>query len=108
MCTLDLSKALMHKFLYGFIKNKCGNNSGLLFTNTDGLLYETDTEKVYGDFSKDKEIFKIHNYSAKPNDFDDSNNSVVGKVEDETCGYATENFVLLNPKTHSCLVDDRR
>ena len=94
MCTLDLSKALMHKFLYGFIKNKYGNNSGLLFTNTDGLLYETDTEKVYGDFSKDN--------------FDDSNNSVVGKVEDETCGYATENFVLLNPKTHSCLVDDRR
>ena len=36
---------------------KCGNNSRLLFTDTDILMHENKSEEVYGDFSKDKEMF---------------------------------------------------
>ena len=43
----------MYKFHYDYIKNKCGNNSRLLFTDTDSLMYEIKTEDVYEDFSKD-------------------------------------------------------
>ena len=32
---LDLSKVLMYEFRYDYIKNKYGNNSRLLFTDTD-------------------------------------------------------------------------
>ena len=39
MYILDLSKVLMHKFHYDYIKNKCGNNSRLLFTDTESLMY---------------------------------------------------------------------
>ena len=46
-------KVLMYKFHYDYIKNKCGNNSRLLFTDTDSLMYEIKTEDVYEDFSKD-------------------------------------------------------
>ena len=35
MCTLESSKVLMYKFHYDYIKNKYGNNSRLLFTDTD-------------------------------------------------------------------------
>ena len=35
-----------------------------------------------------------------------SNKSVVGKMEDETAGVASEEFVGLKPKMHSYLVDD--
>ena len=40
-----------------------GNNSWLLFTGTDSLMYET--EDVYEDFSNDKEIFEFSNYLIK-------------------------------------------
>ena len=54
MCILELSKLLMYQFHYDYIKNKYGNNSRLLFTDTDSLMYEIKTEDVYEDFSKDK------------------------------------------------------
>ena len=46
MCILDLSKVLMYKFHYDYIKNKYGTNSRLLFTDNDSLIYEIKTEDV--------------------------------------------------------------
>ena len=54
---LDLSKVLMFKFHYDYIKNKYGNNSILLFTGTK-------TEDIYEDFSKYTEMFYFRNYST--------------------------------------------
>ena len=54
MCILDLSKVLIYEFYYYYIKNKCDNNSRLLFTDTDSLMYEIRTGDVYEDFSKHK------------------------------------------------------
>ena len=56
MCIFKLSEVLMHKFHYDYIKNKYGNNSRLLFTDTDSLKYEIKTENVYKDFSNDWEM----------------------------------------------------
>ena len=55
----------MDKFHYNYIKNKYGNNSRLLFTDTNSLMYEIKTEYVYKDFSKDKEMFDFSNHSTK-------------------------------------------
>ena len=63
MCILDLSIILMYECNYGCIKNKYDNNSRLLFTGTDSLMYEIKTEDIYEDFRKDKEIFVFSNYS---------------------------------------------
>ena len=46
MCILELCKVLMDKFHYDYIKNKYGNNSRLLFTDTDNLMYEIKTKDV--------------------------------------------------------------
>ena len=34
-CIFKFSKLLMYEFHYNYIKNKCGNNSRLLFRDTD-------------------------------------------------------------------------
>ena len=44
---LGLSKVLMYELRYDYIKNKNGNNSRLLFVNTDSLMHEIKTEDVY-------------------------------------------------------------
>ena len=62
MCVLDLIKVLMYEFHYDYIKNKYGNNSRLLFTDTDRLMYEIKTEDAYEGFSNDKEMFGFSNY----------------------------------------------
>ena len=65
MRILELSKVLMYIFHYDYIKNKDGNNSRLLFKDTDSVMYEIKTEDVYEDFSNDKEMFDFSNYSTK-------------------------------------------
>ena len=84
-------------------KKKYGNNSKLLFTDTDSLMYEIKTEDVYEDFSRNKKIFNFSNYSTKSKYYDDSNKIVMGKMKDEI---AIEEFVGLKPKIYSFLVDN--
>ena len=98
MCVLELSKVSMYEFHYDYIKDKYGNNSRLLFTDTDSLMYEITTEDVYEDFSKDKEMFDFSNYSTKSKQYDKSNKLIVGKMKDETAGVSAEEFVRLKPK----------
>ena len=38
MCILDLTKVLVHKFHYDYIKNKYGNNVRIFFAGTDILM----------------------------------------------------------------------
>ena len=74
----------MSEFYYDSIKNKYGNNSRLLFTDTDCLIYEIKTEDVYEEFSNHKEMFDFSNFSTKSQYYDNSNKLVVGKMKDET------------------------
>ena len=98
----------MYGFHYDYIKNKYGNNSKLLFTDTDSLMYEikTEDEDVYEDFSSDKEMFCFSNYSTKSKYYDDSNKLVIGQMKDESGSVAIEEIVGLNSKVYSYLVDD--
>ena len=106
MCILVLSKVFMYEFDYHYIKYKYGNNSRLLFTDTDSLMYEITTEDFYEDFSKDKEMFDFSNCSAKSKYYDDSNKLVVYKMKDETAVVGIEEFIVLKSNMYSFLVDD--
>ena len=56
----------MYKFHYNYVKKKYGNKLRLLFTDTDSVVYEIETEKFYDHFSKRREMFDFNNYSGKP------------------------------------------
>ena len=107
MCILELSKVLMYKFHYDYIKIKYDNKSNLLFTDTDSLMYEIKTEDVYVDFSSNKEKFDLSNCLTKSKYYGNSNKIVMGKVKDETWKMKPEalQFVGLKPKMYLFLVD---
>ena len=62
---LDLSKLLMYRFHYEYIKNNF--DAKLLFTDTDSLVYEIKGEDLYEDFYEDKNLFDFSDYSLNSN-----------------------------------------
>ena len=103
MCILELGEVLMYELHYDYIKNRYGNKSKLLFTDTGNLIYEIKTEDVYEDFSSNKEMLDFGNYSTKSKYYDDSNKLVIAKMKDETRGVTIEQFVGLKPKMYFVL-----
>ena len=69
-------------------------------------MYQIKTEDVYKDFSKDKKMFDFSNYSTKSKNYDNSNKLFVGEMEDETAGVPIEEFIELQSKMYSYLVDE--
>ena len=104
MCILDLSKTLMYDFHYSYIKQKYGDKAKLLFTDTDSLMYEIQTEDFYKDISEDvKHRFDTSDYppnhpSGIPSGF---NEKVLGMFKDEVGGKVIDEFVGLRAKLYS-------
>ena len=104
MCILELRKELMDEFHCDYIKNKYGNNSRLLSTDTDSLMYEIKTEDVYENFGNHKEMFDFSNYSTKSKYYHNSNKLLVGEMKDETADVVIEEFFKLKPKKNEKLI----
>ena len=104
MCILDLSKTLMYDFHYNYIRQKYEDKAKLLFTDTDSLMYEIQTEDFYKDISADVERrFDTSNY---PSNHSSSipvgaNKKVLGKMKDEVGGEIIEEFMGLRAKLYS-------
>ena len=108
MCILDLSKTLMYDFHYNYIKKKYGKKAKLLFTDTDSLTYEIETEDVYKNFWNDIDKFNNSDYPESSPYFDKTNKKVIGKFKDEAAaGVPIREFIGLRSKMYSYIKDDQ-
>ena len=109
MCILDLSKTIMYEFHYNYIKSKYGDKAKLLFTDTDSLMCEIETEDFYKDISGDvKNRFDTSDYpenhpSGIPTGI---NKKVLGMFKDEAAGKTIKEFAGLRAKLYSYKMDD--
>lgn len=107
MCILDLSKTLMYDFHYNYIKKRYGSKAQLLFTDTDSLCYEIETDDIYEDLWQDKHIFDNSDYPKASKFFDISNKKVIGKFKDEAASTPITEFVGLRSKMYSYIKENK-
>ena len=106
---LDLSKTLMFDFHYNYIKDKYDSKAELLFTDTDSLMYQIQTEDFYKDISNDVESkFDTSDYpQSHPSGIPTGlNKKVIGMFKDEVAGKQITHFIGLRPKLYSFKIEE--
>ena len=91
-------------YRYAYISDK----AKLLYTDTNSLTYEIETEDVYADFWKDKDKFDNSDYPKKlikSPFFNETNKKVIGKFKDEAEGVIFRESIGLRSKMYSYLTD---
>ncbi|XP_031551874.1 uncharacterized protein LOC116289141 [Actinia tenebrosa] len=100
---LDLSKLLMYEFYYDKLKPKYGDRCHLLYTDTDSLILEVQTEDVYQDCVEDIDEYDTSGYPKEHFLYSAKNKKVIGKMKDEMLGKPIVEYVGLKPKMYSVL-----
>jgi len=103
MSILDISKTLMYDFHYNYIKKKYRDQAELLFTDTDSLMYEIETEDFFEDIKMDVESkFDTSDFPEDhPSGIQRCNKRVIGMMKDEAAGKIIKEFVGLRAKLYS-------
>ena len=108
MSILDISKALMYKFWYDYIKPKYGDKAELCDTDTDSFVIHIITEDFCEDISNDVEIwYDTSNYvknDERP--LPTGENKKVRLFKNELGGKIIKEFCAFRAKTYSYLMDD--
>ena len=99
----DLSKHLMYNFYYNEMKTQYGERCQLLYTDTDSLLLEIQTDDVYQDIANNADLYDTSNYQKDHPLHNTGNEKVLVKMKDECAGRPIAEYVGLRPKMYSIL-----
>ena len=104
---LEISKILMYKFWFDYMKPKYNDNVRLCYMDTDSFIMHIKTNDFYKDVASDVENrFDTSNYEVNRPLPTGKNKKVIGLMKDELGGKIITEFVTLRPKTYSFLTDD--
>ena len=104
-CTvLELSKLVMYKFYYNFLKKKF-ESFNLLYMDTDRFIIEVIGENFDEIMLENKEYFDLSNFSKDGKYYCSDNKKVPGKMKDEYGGKIIFEFVAPKPKSYT-LIDE--
>ena len=103
MTILENSKILMYEFFYNHLKAKYGNKCRLVYTDTDSLILEIQTEDVYQDMQETPWVYDTSNYPKEHPLYSITNKKVLGKMKDECGGDAIQEVIAVRPKMYSVL-----
>ena len=103
---LEISKTLMYKFWYDYIKPKYQNNAKFSFMDTNSFNVSIKTEDFYEDIADDVEKrFDTSNYDVSRSLPAGKNKNGIGLMKDELGGKNMTRFATLISKTYY-LMDD--
>ena len=106
MSILDISKTLMYKFWYDYIKPKYEDRAKLCYTDTDSFIIHIIAEDIFVDISDDVERwFATTNYDEKAKTIG-KNKKVIGLLKDELRGKILKEFCALRAKAYAYLMGD--
>ena len=88
MSILEYSKQHMNNFFYNVMKPFYGNRVSLIYTDTDSLILNIQTEDLFKDYEK----YKDHLYLIGSKTF--------GLMKDEAAGSVITEVVALRPQTY--------
>ena len=101
---LELSKVHMYDFHYNYFLKKYGDKTKLLFTDTDSLCYEVETNDFFDDMIKDKYLYDMSDFPEDHKYHDNTNKKVIGKFKLETLYMIATQFVGFKSKMYSVLI----
>jgi len=99
---LELAKFYMYEFHYCVMKKFFDKRLTLLYTDTDSLIYEIQTNDVYREFAT-PDIRKVFDFSNYPKDhflYSEKGKKVPGLFKDETASFPIQNFIGLRSKMY--------
>ena len=96
----------MYDCHYNYIRQNYNSKAKLLFTDTDSLCYEIETQEIYKELWEDKELFNNSDYPKDSQFLDSTNKKVIGKFKDEAAGMPIVEFIGLRSKMYSYVKDN--
>ena len=107
MTILENSKILMYNFFYNHLKARYGQKCGLVYTDTDSLILDIQTEDVYKDMQEHSWMYDTSNYPKENPLYSIENKKALGKMKDECGGRVINEVVAVRPKMYSVEVGEK-
>ena len=108
MTILENSKIFMYEFFYDHLKAIYRQKCELVYTDTDSLILDIETEDVYEDMKEHSWMYDTSNYPKDHLLYNAENKKVLGKMKDECGGGVINEVVAVRPKMYSVDMEGKK